>query len=393
MRVAWLMLSAFAAFLFIDWRTTWLSVRADGMRRLGAHFLCWMTLRSLLGYGMVDGDSGMVAAGWLVGTLLLVVFSVLVWHAAQNHRKLEALGIWMGLAAAFAAATSFLCFYLLLPGHVFGERLMNAFVYGGWNPVSSGLTFGFAAVWLAAEREKLANPRERRIVTCALVVLMLAVCFTRSRGAMLAVSVGFGALLCTRGLRRMWIPSGLALACVVVFACSGPVVERLALWQAGSHDAAAASGVATRPVAEMVSRWDAGRIDLYERALRSVNGPERSLFGIGQWGPEEACCRSLSRLQYHLHSAFFATFVHGGVVGLVLLLALLAVGLRRAVSLARRGQDTWVALLAYGCMGLLFDGQTFASFTSIPQVETLLMAFPLVAASAIWWHQRIVVEG
>lgn len=387
MRVAWLTLAAVATFLVLDWRATWQSARHDLMRRLGMHFLCWMTFRSLIGYGMVDGDSGMVASGWLGGSFLLAVFSTLIWLASRDAAKLEALGLWTGVVAACAALISFVAFYALLPGHVFGERLMNALVYGGWNPVSSGLTFGFAVLWLVCLRDNVGTARGRFALTAAIVVLVLAVCFTRSRGALLALLAGLAILAATRGVRRMRGSLIVILVCVAAFACSGPLVERMALWQAGSHETVAASGVAARPVSEMVARWDAGRFELYERTLKNLTGLERWLFGIGQWGPEEACCRSLSRLQYHLHSAYFATFIHGGFVGLALLGAVLTVGYRRACGLARSGQDTWLALLGYGCVGLLFDGQTFTSFTSIPQMETLLVAFPLVAASSIWWHQ------
>jgi hypothetical protein len=346
-------------------------------------------VRSLLGYGMVDGDSGMVAARWMLGTFLLAVFTVLIWHAGKRAGELEALGQWTGLVAAFAALVSFVLFYLVLPGHVFGERLMNWFVYGGWNPVSTGLTLGFAAMWLVCLRERPEAPHWRVLMTTALIVLLLAVCFTRSRGALFAVLVGHGVLTCMRGARRTWRPWALLLGAIAIFVSSGPVVGRIAEWQTS---APAPSGVVTvKPVAEMLQRGDAGRFDLYRRAMQTMTGPERWIFGIGQWGPEEACCRSLSKLQYHLHSGFFATFIHGGLVGLGLLFAVLSIGVRRALSLARGGQDTWLVLLAYGCAGLLFDGQTFASLTSVPQMETLIFAFPLAAAASIWWHQRAKV--
>jgi hypothetical protein len=271
---------------------------------------------------------------------------VLIWHAGKRAGELEALGQWTGLVAAFAALVSFFLFYLVLPGHVFGERLMNWFVYGGWNPVSTGLTLGFAAMWLVCLRERAEAPHWRVLMTAALVVLLLAVCFTRSRGALFAVLVGHAVLTCMRGARRTWRPWALLLGAIAIFVSSGPVVGRIAEWQTS---APAPSGVVTvKPVAEMLQRGDAGRFDLYRRAMQTMTGPERWIFGIGQWGPEEACCRSLSKLQYHLHSGFFATFIHGGLVGLGLLFAVLGIGVRRALSLARGGQDTWLVLLAYG---------------------------------------------
>lgn len=386
LRVLWLAVSMPLAFLCIRWPNRLQEVKRDNVRLWSLHFLSWMTVRSLLGYGMVDGASGMVAAGWLLGTALLTLFSVLVWHAARNPQELASLGRWVGLAAAAAAGVSFLLFYFLLPGHVFGERLMNACIYGGLNPVSTGLTFGFAALWLACLLELESSRRSKTLLVSALFLILLAVCFTRSRGALLALLVGLLILTGTRGLRRSWLPWLLLAVAFSLFATSGPFVKRIAAWQVQSRTSAE-TGTVLPPMAEMVQRGDAGRFDLYQRALQTLTGPERWLLGVGQWGPEESCCRSLSRLQYHLHSSYLATLVHGGLIGCALLLALLGLGTRRAISLARQGQDLWLVLLSYGCTGLLFDGQTFTSLTSIPQMETLIFAFPLTAAAAVWRQQ------
>ena len=388
MRILWLAGSATLAFLFVEWRTAWASARRDGLRMVALHFLMWMTARSLLGYGMVDGESGMLAGRWLLGALLLVVFVTLIWLAAQNARALELLGRWVGLAAAAAMLFSMIKFYLILPEHVFGERLMNGFVYGGWNPVCTGLTSGFAAVWLVCLRQREWSPRWRWVMGMATIILLIAVCFTRSRGALLAILAAYAALTYSRGLNRMAGPWIALLAVIGLFALSGPWVERIAAWQVQSRFGTPSVEATLQPVTEMVQRGDAGRFDLYRRVFQGFNEPHRWIIGIGQWGPEEAVCRSLTRLQYHLHSAYLATFVHGGFVGLTLLLVVMIVGTRRAVALARSGTDTWLALLAYGAAGLLFDGQTFTSFTSIPQMETLIFTFPLMAAASTWWHQQ-----
>jgi hypothetical protein len=84
----------------------------------------------------------------------------------------------------------------------------------------------------------------------------------------------------------------------------------------------------------------------------------------------------------HLHSAFFATFVHGGIIGIGLLLALLGIGVRRACRIARHGDATWIALLAFGCGGLLFDGESLTSLATAPRFEGLLFWLPLTVALA-----------
>jgi hypothetical protein len=67
---------------------------------------------------------------------------------------------------------------------------------------------------------------------------------------------------------------------------------------------------------------------------------------------------------------------------------MLSIGLRRAGQLAKQGHDVWLALLIYGCAGLLFDGQTLTTLNSLPQMETLLFAFPLVAAASIGAREK-----
>ena len=365
----------------------------DPFRRVAVHFLGWMTARSMLEYGRFNADYSLEAAWWLFGTFLLLLFSWIVWEAARNATALDALSHWVGLSATLAAVASVLWFYFIQPGHVIGERLQNVFIYGGLNAVSTGLTFGFAAVWLLCQKQEGCSKRARLLQGIAVLVLLTAVLFTRSRGALLAVLVGYSVLTCTRGLRQM-LPPWIMLATVfTAFALSGPVISRLAADQVAARARHAGYGsiehlVMQRmqgpgPVREMVERKDSGRLLIYENAVRTLTTPTDWWFGVGQWGPGEFSSRGFGINHNHLHSAFFATLVHGGIIGLALFLGVLGIGLRRAIRLARRGCDVWLVLLLYGCAGLLFDGQTFTTLTSLPQMEALLVAFPLVAAASI----------
>jgi len=387
---------------FILWRRTltW-SLSADSkdiFRRLAAHFLCWMTARSLFEYGRFNVEYSREAGWWLFGTFLLVLFSWLVWEAARNAPALAALGRWVGLSAALAAAASFLLFYGILPNHVIGERLQNCFIYGGMNPVSTGLTFGFAALWLVCLSEEKMPTRERALCTLALVVLLTAVLFTRSRGALLALLAGYTALTYARGVRRMATPWVLLATLFTLFILGGPLVSCLAARQAAAavslNEPISVEHLVLQrmqsppPVREMVERRDSGRLLLYRHAARTLTTPMDWIFGVGQWGPGEFSSRGFGINHNHLHSGFFATLVHGGIIGLTLLLAMLSIGLRRAGQLAKQGHDVWLALLIYGCAGLLFDGQTLTTLNSLPQMETLLFAFPLVAAASIGAREK-----
>ena len=365
----------------------------DPFRRVAVHFLGWMTARSMFEYGRFNANYSTEAAWWLFGTFLLLLFGWIVWEAARNPPALDALARWVGLSASIAAAASILWFYAIQPGHVIGERLQNVFIYGGLNAVSTGLTFGFAAIWLLCRMGSGESKRARLLGSLAILVLLFAVLFTRSRGALLAVLVGYSVLTCTRGIRQMIVPWVMLAAVFTTFVLSGPLISRLAVEQVAARSRVAGHGSIDQlvmqrmqspgPVREMVERKDSGRLLIYENAMRTLTTTSDWWFGVGQWGPGEFSSRGFGINHNHHHSAFFATLVHGGFVGLVLLGGVLSIGLRRAFQLARQGCDVWLVLLLYGCAGLLFDGQTFTTLTSLPQMETLLVAFPLVAAASM----------
>lgn len=390
LRGLWMIMLVPFVFMRLPWGAIWTHARGDGFRIIATHFICWMTVRSLLGYGMVDGREGMVAAGWMFGGVLLACFAIVTWHAAEDLRRLERLGLWTGCSAAFAAAVSMVMFYGILPTHVFGERLTNWFVHGGLNSVTTGLTFGFALMWLWCIRDRVTAPRERLLLHVSLIILLAAVCFTRCRGALLALLAAHVALTFIRGTRRAMLPWGALLGAIALFQLSGPLAAKLVNWQVATRamDPSMEASHTPTPIQEMLTRWDGGRTEIYARAMRGFIDPHEWLIGVGQWGPAEIFTRSLSHMHMHHHSIFIATLVHGGLIGLGLALTLIFLGLRRAHALARDGEDTWFVLLVFGCTGLIFDGQTLTSLLSIPQMEPLLITFPLIVAASAWWRRR-----
>jgi hypothetical protein len=389
-RIAWLLVVVPLVFLRLPWAAIWKNARADAFRSIATHFLCWMTIRSLLGYGMVDGRDGMLAGGWVLGSLLLAAFVIVVWHAAQDLRSLDRLGLWTGYGAAFAAAVSMIVMYGILPDHVFGERLTNWFVYGGLNSVTTGLTFGFALMWLWCLRDRITAPRERLLLHVSIVILLAAVCFTRCRGAILALLAAHVALTWVRGFRSAMLPWASLLGAIALFQLSGPLVQKVVDWQIATRttDLTMNPGHSATPIQEMLTRWDGGRTEIYARAMSGFVEPHEWLIGVGQWGPAEQFTRSLSFRHMHHHSVFIATLVHGGLIGLALALILLIIGLRRARTLAREGEYTWFVLLVFGYTGLIFDGQTLTNLLSIPQMEPLLVTFPLMVAASAWWLRK-----
>ncbi|MDZ4402117.1 O-antigen ligase family protein [Prosthecobacter sp.] len=381
LHLGWLLVAGFFAIAWSDWRpnlTRW-SVDPGGV--LTTAFLLWMTARSCFSEAFMHGDASAEITRGLLGTMLLVLFCTLAWQQAQKTEALHAVGWVAGMIAAFSALISIVLSYFVLPDHHAGERLTNLLVHGGLNPVCTGLTFGFAAVWLAALMENETTPLPRRFMWAAIAFLHLAAFLSASRGAMLALLCGHAALLIARGWRR-----GAAAACVfivtgAIYFTSAPLLAKLDRWRVESAELAAHQPGITHHLQQAVERGDNGRLDIYRAGWNAIDNP---WLGTGQWGVREVWQCELQAsddtLMSHLHSAFFATFVHGGVIGAVLLLGLLMCAVRRAWRISVHGDATWIALLAFGCGGLLFDGESLTSLATAPRFEGLLFWLPLMVA-------------
>ena len=202
-----------------------------------------------------------------------------------------------------------------------------------------------------------------------------------SRGAMLALACGHAALLIAQGWQRGKTAAAVFIVTGLVYFTASPLWHQIAS-RHGTPTAPWAPGL-PRPFHEALQRGDNGRLDIYRAGWHAVENP---WLGTGQWGVRETWQRELRAdalsVMIHLHSAFFATFVHGGVIGLTLLVALLGLAWHRACRIARHGDATWVALLAFGCGGLLFDGESLTSLATAPRFEGLLFWLPLIVALA-----------
>jgi hypothetical protein len=343
-----------------------------------AAFLLWMTLRSCGSEAFLQGHASSEVMRGVLGTLLLALFCALTWQTARDRDALRTTGWITGILAGCAALTSLVLCYFVLPGHVAGERLVNLLVHGGLNPICTGLIFGFSAVWLAALVESQVLPIPRRLAWALIALLHLAAFFSGSRGVMLALASGHAALLLARGWRRGVAALSVFVITGMLYFTSAPLLTKLATWRAGSAVEIEAPTLAHH-LQKAMERGDNGRFDIYRAGWNAL---DNLWLGTGQWGVGDVWQCELQpdpcSMMTHLHSAFFATFVHGGIIGTALLLALLLQALRSARNLAQQGDATWIALLAFGCGGLLFDGESLTSLTTAPRFEGLLFWLPVV---------------
>ena len=384
LHLGWLFIAGAWALAWTDWPPLLRRWRADAGAHSIVFFLSWMLIRSCVQIPFMTERAPDEVISGILGMLLLVMFCMLVWQQAQSGKFLHAMGWFMGGTSAVAALISIVLCYFVLPGHQAGERLMNLLVHGGLNQVCTGLIFGFAALWLAALMEAKPAPLPRWLGWAAAGLLHFAAFLSGSRGAMLAMACGHLVLLLTRGWRR-----GGAAACMFVFTAalyftSAPLFAHIRQWRTGPTVAAAAPQVITHPFQQAVERGDNCRLDIYRAGWHAV---DHVWLGTGQWGVRglwqcELQSKTSILMMSHLHSAFFATLVHGGIIGAALLLVVLGHGIRCAYRLARAGDATWLSLQVFGCGGLLFDGESLASLATAPRFEGLLFWLPLTVALA-----------
>ncbi|MES2596667.1 MAG: O-antigen ligase family protein [Verrucomicrobiota bacterium] len=329
--------------------------------------------------------------GWLgTGTLMLVLMTL--WSVARQPRAPLWLGVPLVGVATLTATGSMLVFYVLDPKALFGQRLQNWFIYGGWNTVCTGLTFGFAAVWSSWNWCHSSERRERWLWLIGAVVLMFATLLTMSRGALLALVAAHGVWLLALGWRRSRKAMFLMVGCVLLFQASAPIIAHIGAKELSDMMGVPTSAitpeilgdgiVAANPAARLLDRADNGRIIIYTAGLQSLTTWQDWVLGKGLWADNDCWSCSLPWYPEHLHSIFMTALVRGGLPGLAGLLLLIGWGFRRAWSLAREGEALWLVLASFGVFGLLFDGDSAFSMLTIPRFEALILWVPLVIASA-----------
>lgn len=286
-----------------------------------------------------------------VGLLATAIFFV------GTQVRLSAILLPVLVVAAFCTLESLLTYY---SSHALASRFWFPFIYkSGLNPVLTGFICGFSVLLAGHQVAVEAQGPRRTWFKAALVITLLGLLATQSRGPWLACVVGWMAFL-VFGRRRMMASTLI----VVVTALSYFVVLQVASQSWASNS--------------IVSRGATGRFDIYRSYFERME-PIHWWVGKG-WGstsslPEDV----LGWLVHHPHSAYMTQFYLTGGLGLVLLLCILLQGLLNGIAVYQRENNyLGLALLASGAAAVLFDGGHIFSLGSVARVEFLLVATPLL---------------
>lgn len=382
-QIGWL-LFCFCLMAMLGW-TLKSGVALLGSRSLGPalSFICWNLVASFIATTAASWDKGVFC--WVWGAGLLILWMILMLEAGGIPGFGNVIGWTVVISAAVAVVFSLVWFLFVL--HAFSplDRLRNILVYRGLNAVCTGLTFAFAAMWAACLRRNGLSRKWRLVLDTMQVMILFGVCCTQSRGALLALLAGHVALLLARGWHHAWCHWAMFLGTLLAFQfIQPPLTHKMSLAGSPLSESAAPEDLAPLavPAREWLERRDSGRIDIYLAALGAQETWSEKLLGLGLWSSEDRWMCGLADKPNHLHSIFLASYVHGGWIGLALMLNMMARGFRNAWISAREGEDVWLVLLSFGVAGLLFDGQTLAVLTSMPRFEPLLFWLPFVLASA-----------
>ncbi len=200
----------------------------------------------------------------------------------------------------------------------------------GWaetrHPILGASVIG-VCVLLAAGR--MLEGRSRRLAGAVIVAGLAFIVLTGSRGPLIAIAGSLAVLLLGLRPRLLAAAAALGAACLAIVAVGAPAL-----------------GAAL--AARIMQRGWSSRLDIWHLALREI--AQRPLFGHG---PGARLDRAVDNFP---HDLFLSMLFYSGAVGLVLLLALLALAVRAAwLRPEPAARWTLLALLAHLVLSGLTD--------------------------------------
>lgn len=308
--------------LVILWRSALEGLAGNTVFRIAAAYCLYMTLSGLWSTDFNWHDMARVT--WW--SFLVLVFLMATHFFARNlPGDFERLFRYLVALATITALLSITVWYWQ---HPFPQARLES-ISRMDNPVLAGCAYGLIAL-LATHYVQTSHRRGTRILYgMATLTLVCTVLLTQSRTALVAL---IAAVLLMAG------NTGRRLVLALVILAGLLFLAEPSLWQN-----------LLRCVPYRPGIWQA-TFDLLSQQL---------VFGLGYLSPSAVIVQGISFP--HAHSAYLATLRDGGLIGLLLLFALLAVTAARAIRLDRGiGHPFYSALLIY------------AALCAVPDLDRLL---------------------
>lgn len=398
LQLLWLCIVCLPALIAEYRKTGGLGLKREPVAWLAGAFLTWN-----LAIGLLRNPEALrqyYTLEFLVGSLALPFYLGMVWLVCRRAGTMRLLFSAIVWSAVLAAVSGIFWWYFVQCPEEPGARLRNPLVYGGLHPVPTAILLSFGLLCAALLWRNASQIGARRWQLVATGVISLALMLTISRGGMLAALCGLAVLPFAGGWRKFWPPALSIAAGVAVFQLFATLLAPFDFKQAAAHDGDPAAVVVNlsvltdSPNKELVARADSGRLKIYHFGISLLDSWDKKLTGAGLWGPELEVEKIAGQWGInHFHSLPVATFIHSGIVGLLLMGSIVLLSLRRAWLLARERQPEWIVLLACGLGGLIFDSQSACSLVTHSRFENLTLWFPVLATAAAWRNRGEIQAG
>lgn len=275
-------------------------------------------MTSLLWTADFEPLTALEALGFSLSVLSFCYISGYLWiNQAPRMDRLAHRATWL---AAAAALISIVAWYTSNPFPL--SRLEPLGVMHHQNKAASayGIFLVLCMHYVFTERG-----RNNRTIYCSLAAILLSlVVFTQSRTALAGVCVG---LLILVGYRA------LAVAAVGVATVWALMAANTRFWAHRAGDYSFRPGIWEQVLEDMQGNWWFGHGYLLNPQVHAYD-----------------------KVFDHAHNSYLATLRDGGLVGLALLVAILAVALHWAWGLYRqRGERIYLALILYGMTSIAMD--------------------------------------
>lgn len=306
------------------------------------------------------GEGEAVSEGYWLDVMMMMVLLGGMLAVAESALVRRWILPTLGVTAALGSLYSLLVYYSDADRSVAEDRLRHMLVYDhGLNPVLTGLLFSFGALVVIGQTTE--GGKWRWGWLAALVVVVLGMLASQSRGAILAF--GFGGLVFLLLKKRKTVPA------VLVSGGTTLAFFGVLMWVQSGTEAAK----------DLIGRGETGRFEIYGWFFNQMGGLD-GVIGKGMGHASTIPEEELGWFIEHPHSIYVTQFFLTGAIGTGLMLLALMMGVQAAWKLAQRGEVLWLALLGGFCIALFFDGSHVFSVFSSGRIEPLLLVFPAAMA-------------
>jgi hypothetical protein len=309
------------------------------------------TLYMLLSLSWSDTRDITVIYEALWQSLMVIPFCLISGYLwIQYPQRMDQLAHRVVWLAAAAAVCSVLAWYLVNP---FPESRLEPLGVM-WHPNKSACVYGvallFCAYYVLTERGQ-----ENRGLYLALAAILLSlILLTQSRTALAAVCIGVLVLAGWRALGAIAV----AVAASWILVASNPQD-----WWHRVAEFSFRPGIWRQQIADMSGNW------LFGHGLRS-----------------ETTVAAYDKVFTHAHNSYIASLRDGGIVGLLLMAALLALALLWSIKIwQQRGERIYLALILYAMTCITMD---FDRILVAPRELWLFFWLPIALIMATYPHRH-----